>query len=238
MSKILKELVDATELNKKRGESDADHVKRVLQGVAELKDAEWDDLSSEAQEWFNAAADAVGAKKDIPPFPDAEPKVEEEKSTGRRRGAAKAEKPAEPKVGDVVKIVTRRGKEAEGELIELDDEVAVLEVGGEEQEFQRSRIESITVVGGEAPKEEAKAEKSAEPKVGDVVTVLTKRGKEETGTIVELDAEVVVLDVVGEEKEFQISRVESITVSKAKEDNGSKTTRSRGTQKEEKPAKE
>lgn len=49
-------------------------------------------------------------------------------------------------------------------------------------------------------------------KVGDIATVKTKRGAETTGKVVELDDEMIVLDCDGEEKEFGMDRVESVTV--------------------------
>jgi len=83
MSKIEKELLAATELKAKRGEDRQDLLGRIMKEVAELDDAAWDDLSQEAQDWFNDAADAKNAKaKTIPDFPDAEgddePEQEEE----------------------------------------------------------------------------------------------------------------------------------------------------------------
>ena len=235
MSQIFKELIDATGVTKNRKESDQDHVKRVLEGVSNLSDKEWEGLSQESQDWFNAAADAVGAKQDIPAFPDAEPEAKEEKKASGRRSSAKA-KSAEPKVGDTVTVKTKRGKEITGELVEIDEEVVVLEVDGEEQEFNQDRLESIVVSTAEESKEEEKEEAAAEPKEGDTTTVKTKRGKEITGKIVEIDDEIVVLDADGEEQEFQRSRIESITVAEEKKPAGRRSTSKAKT--EEKPAAE
>lgn len=214
MSKIQKELVEVTELSTKRGEDRQDFLGRIVKAVANLSDKEWEGLSQEAQDWFNDAADAKNAKaKALPDFPDldAADEAPEEKKTSRR-GAAKeeAEAPAKPKVGAVAKVTTKRGKSSTGTIVELDDEVVVLKMGdGSEEEFDRSRVESIEVAStGKAAKAE---EPEADPvKVGAEVTVVTKRGKEVTGKIVEVDDEVIVLDVDGKDEEFARDRVESI----------------------------
>ena len=230
MSKIEKELLAATELKAKRGEERQDLLGRIMKEVAELDDAAWDDLSQEAQDWFNDAADAKNAKaKTIPDFPDAEgddePEQEEEKPS-TRRSAGKAKK-AELEVGVVAKITNKRGKSFTGTVVELDDEIVVLKMGnGDEEEIDRSRIESFEIAGGEdAPAE--KEEGPAEPKVGANVTVVTKRGKEVTGKVVEIDDEIIVLDVDGEDEEFDRSRVETIKV------NGGKAGKAKAAEKEE-----
>lgn len=237
MSKIEKELVDVTEVKAKRGEDRQDFLGRVMKAVAELNDKEWDDLSQDAQDWFNDAADAKNAKaKTIPDFPDAEADEEpeeeqEEKSTRRSSGKAKK---AELEVGVVAKITNKRGKSFTGTVIELDDEIVVLKMGnGDEEEIDRSRIESFEIAGGaekEAPEEN---EGPAEPKVGATVTVITKRGKEITGKVVEIDDEVIVLDVDGEDEEFNRDRVESIKVA-GKAGKATKTAKEEPEEKEEK----
>lgn len=208
MSKIQAEILAATGLKVVRNEDRQDCIKRLMKGVAALKDAEWEDLSQEAQDWFNTAADAQNAKKKtLPDFPDLkdEDTAEDEPKT-TRRGSSSA-KAAEPKVGVIAKVTTKRGKSATGKIVELDDDVVVLKMGdGSEEEFDRSRVESIEVAGGEA----AEAEEADPIKVGAEVTVVTKRGKEVTGKIVEMDDEVIVLDVDGKDEEFARDRVESI----------------------------
>lgn len=220
MSKIQKELATATDLSTKRGEDRQEYLARLMKAVSELGDKDWDGLSKEAQDWFNDAADAKNAKaKSLPDFPDAAPadEPEEKEAPKTRRGAAK-EEPAKPKVGVVAKVTTKRGKSSTGTIVELDDEVVVLKMGdGTEEEFDRSRVESIElaseVKGGKAAKED---EPEDDPiKVGANVTVTTKRGKEVTGKIVELDDEVIVLDVDGKDEEFARDRVESIKPVKA-----------------------
>lgn len=216
-SKIQKELAEATDINPKRGEDHQEYLARLVKGVAALSDKEWDGLSQKAQDWYNDAADAKNAKaKTLPDFPDAE-KAEEEAPKSSRRGAAKEEEaPAKPKVGVVAKITTKRGKSSTGTIVEIDDDVVVIKHGdGSEEEFDRSRVESIEVAGGGA-KADADDGEDADPiKVGVEVTVVTKRGKEVTGKIVEIDDEFVVLDVDGKDEEFDRSRVEAIKPAKA-----------------------
>ena len=162
MSKILDTLVAATKLKKARGQDDAEYIEDLIVAVGELNDAAWDKLSTEAQDWFNDAADSKNSGKAIPAFPDAEP---EEKPAARPARGSKAKEPAEeakpargskakaapepeedstiPEVGDQVIVTTKRGKVVEGELIEVDGDIAVVLVDGEEQEFQKDRVESI-----------------------------------------------------------------------------------------------
>jgi small nuclear ribonucleoprotein (snRNP)-like protein len=202
MSKILKELLAATELKAVRNEDQQDTIKRVMKGVEGLNDKAWEGLSQDAQDWFNSAADALNAKKKVLPyFPDAEesePEKEEPKAS--RRGASKeADKPAEPKLKDVVKITTKRGKTETGTVVEIDDEVIVLKYGnGEEAEFNRDRLESIEVAGGNDAGGDDEPDDGI--KVGAEVTVVTKRGKEVTGKLVEMDDEFIVLDVDGKDE--------------------------------------
>jgi ribosome maturation factor RimP len=212
MSKIQAELLLVTALSTKRGEDRQDFLARLMKGVADLNDKQWDGLSQAAQDWFNDAADAKNAKaKTLPDFPDAE--AEEAPAKSSRRGAAKEEAaPAKPKVGVVAKITTKRGKSSTGTIVEIDDDVVVIKMGdGTEEEFDRTRVESIECAGG--GKEEAQDEPEGPSfKVGSEVTVLTKRGKSATGKIVEMDDELLVLDVDGKDEEFNRERIESITV--------------------------
>lgn len=63
----------------------------------------------------------------------------------------KSKKPPAPEKGDKVEIVTKRGKKITGKITEIDDKEVVLKDGeGEVHEFDRERIESITVIGGDS----------------------------------------------------------------------------------------
>jgi ribosome maturation factor RimP len=230
MSKIKTELMKATDVTAKRGEDNQEFLARLMKGVSDLNDKEWEGLSKEAQDWFNDAADAKNAKaKTLPDFPDLEKAEQEEEKPKTRRGAAKEEPedeaPAKPKVGAVAKITTKRGKSSTGTIVEIDDDVVVIKHGdGTEEEFDRSRVESIELAstGKASKKEEPEDQEEADPvKVGATVMVVTKRGKEVTGKIVEIDEEVVVLDVDGKDEEFDRSRVESIKLA-GKADKASK----------------
>ena len=218
MSKIEAELQKALNLKTKRNEDKQDYMARLVEGVNDADDDTYNGLSKEALDWFNDACDSIEGKKDIPDFPDAKAEAKEETS-GRSRRGSKSEAKDEPKedpikVGSTVVITNKRGKTYTGEILEMDDEVIVLDVDGEEEEIQRSRIESVKPAGGKtsSKSEAAEDEDDAEDpiKVGAVVTVTNKRGKTYTGKIVELDDEVIVLDVDGEDEEIQRSRVESI----------------------------
>lgn len=224
MSKIQKHIEAVLDVKPKRGEDRQDFLVRVAKEINNASDDDYAALGKGADgkatlEWYDGACDALEAKKAAPDFPDAEEpaKEEAEDKPTRRRAAAKeeaAEAPAEPKVGDKVKVVTKRDKTYEGKVVEIDDEVIVLDVDGEDEELQRSRLASIEVLGGSSKgKSKAEDDEPVDPvKVGATVIVVTKRGKEYTGEIVELDEEVVVVKTADGEEELQRSRVESITV--------------------------
>lgn len=229
MSKICEELVKATELSTKRGEERQDFLLRLIKAVQGLSDAEWDQLSDEAQGWFNAAVDAKNAKaKDVPDFPDL-PKAEPESNkTSRRRGSSSDEKEAPAaKVGAKVEITTKRGKKITGKIVELDKEVMVIDTGDGEEEVALDRIESTSVFHGDAEPGDDKADTVDPIKVGAEVTVKTKRGKEFVGKIVELDDEVLVLKTADGEEELSRDRIDTITPAKgsAKANDEAKSSR-------------
>lgn len=203
MSKIQKELADAAEVDPKRGEDRQDFLLRLALAVNKLPDAAWEKLSKDAQNWANNAADAANKKADLPDFPDAE----QPESSGRRR--VSAESPYEPRVKDDVKVTTKRGKIVTGKIVELDKEVIVLKTtSGEEEEISQDRVEKIEPLAGGSDKPEA----PRDPKVGDTVTITTKRGKVVTGELVEDSDETFALKVNGEVEDFDKSRVESIKI--------------------------
>ncbi|TXH49518.1 MAG: hypothetical protein E6Q97_22540 [Desulfurellales bacterium] len=228
MSKIEKQLAEATEVTRKRGESDQDYMARLVKGTSELDDASWEKLSPEAQNWFNDAADNLNKKKELPDFPDAAKAEEKKEEPVSRRGSAKKteekkDEPAEAKVGDKVTIVTKRDKTIEGEVIEQDaDMLVVKDAEGEELEVARDRIKTIEVKAEEKAPRRRKAadeddppETPADPKVGDEVKVVTKRGKTITGKVVEIDGDVLVIDDGEGEIEVDPEKAESIEVTKA-----------------------
>ena len=229
MSKIEKELTGATEVSAKRGEERQDYLKRLAKAVNELDDKAFNALSEEADAWVNSAFDALEAKEDILDFPDA---VQEEAPTGRRRRGggdeAPAKEDAEPKVGDTVKVVTKRDKTLEGKVLEIDDTTLVIKTEDGEEELTRSRLASITVLGGGKSKGKADDEPVDPVKVGAKVTVVTKRDREFTGEIVELDGDVIVLDVDGKDKELDREDIKSIALVGAKASSRSSKAEDKG----------
>lgn len=211
MSKIQKELCDAAEIDPKKDEDRQSFMLRLALAVNKLPNKLWDALSKEAQDWMNDAADAAGAKKSLPDFPDAEQPA----SSGRRR--ALAEEPAAeaftPKVGSDVKATTKRGKVVTGKIVELDKELLVLKTTtGEEEELAMDRIEKIEPLASGTGKADPAEEGPRDPVKGDTVTVTTKRGKVVTGELLELTEDLVALKTDAGEEEFSRDRVESLKV--------------------------
>lgn len=227
MSKIEKQLSEATTLTKKRGESADDFATRLVRAISELDDAGWEALSPEAQNWFNEAADAVNKKQAPPAFPDAEPAAEETKPVTRRGQAATPAAPAvpnDPVVGDEVTITTKRGKILTGVIIESDDELVVIkDEAGEEIEVNHTSI--VTMVG--KPKAEAPAKASRrraaeddEPtplaiEVGCSLTVVTARDKTITGKLIAIEDGLLIIDDGEGELEVNPEKTKSITITAA-----------------------
>lgn len=91
----------------------------------------------------------------------------ESEQKSRRRAAEPDEDdgPADPEVSDTVEIKTKRGKILMGNIVEIDDKVVVIKTAaGDEEEFDKDRIESIVVKVKNAGKKASKAEKDDEPK--------------------------------------------------------------------------
>lgn len=241
MSKIQQELAASTEVTKKRGQDDQEYLKALIKATSDLADAQWNKLSTEAQDWFNEAADAMNSKKDIPAFPDAV-KEEKEETTTRRRGAAKEETKASPVVGDKVTIVTLRDKTISGKVVEIDKEIIVVDSDGEELEVAHDRIKSLTIASAvdkpsrrKAADDEPEAPAVAEPKVGDNITAVTARDKEYSGEVIEVDDDLVVIkDKDGEELKLTPSKLKSLVIAATEvkssrrkaADDGEATTRS------------
>lgn len=221
MSKIEKHITTALEVKPKRGEERQDFLNRALKTIADLSDKEWDELPKDVQDWFNAAADAKNSKsKELPDFPDLEKEEDDEPKTTRRSAKSDDDEPSgkttgtvevkKAKVGMALKVTTKRGKELSGHVVEVDSEVLVLKLGnGDEEELDLSRIEKMETLAESADKDDDAGH--PDPiQVGAEVVLTTKRGKEVTGKIVEIDAEIVVLDTGDGEEEFSRERVEKI----------------------------
>lgn len=239
-SKIEKELVEVTDLSTKRGEDRQAYLKRLVVAVSELSDKDWEGLSKDAQDWYNNAADAQNAKKALPDFEEEEtpaPTTRRRKSGDDDETSSDAGKAVEVKAKDVkvdmpLTITTKRGKTETGHVVEVDDDVVVIKLGnGEEVEFNFDRIETMTTLAASksSGRKSGDDETEADPiKVGAKVTVVTKRGKEYTGEIVEMDDEVLVLDCDGKEEELARDRVESIKLAGGKAKAEEKTSSRRG----------
>ena len=207
MSKSIKDLITGTaKLTQKRGEDEQDFIQRCVKVIQEVSDEEWNALGQDAQEWFNAAVEALNDGRTAPAFP------EEEKAAparGGRKTAAKEEAgPASDVVGAEVKVTTARGKEIIGTIVEIDeDSMVVVDGEGTEHEFDRTRVKSVEFLNAE---EEAA---TGEPAVGDDVIITTKRGTTAEGKIVEMDDEVVILDTGnGQDTEYARSRIGSMVL--------------------------
>lgn len=219
MSKIQQTLADATEIepSKRANETITDqaYLMRLALGVQKLPDDAWNALSTECQDWFNKAADAIEAKREIPAFPDL-PQAEPTPTTRRRGATAEPVKEVpftskDAKKGDMVVAVNKRGRTVEGKVVEADDQGLVIEgADGQDIELDHDKIESIKRMGGTA----AAVVEPDVAEVGDTVQVTTKRGKVVMGNIKELtDKDVVLVDAAGEIHEFDLDRLDGgITV--------------------------
>lgn len=179
---IKTELLKMTGISQKRGEDVQSFLARIVRAVSELDDPTWESLSSDAQDWFNGAADKLNQKLTLPELPGmneeippvtrrradpspppaasakrSEPPVShsakeeaiasrDEADGGEKEDADLGSAGADPKVGDRAKLVTRRGDDYEGEIIEIDENEIVLKVGNEEEAFRRSKVETLVVI--------------------------------------------------------------------------------------------
>lgn len=96
MSKIEKELLGATKLKVKKGEERQAYLVRLCKAVAKVNDDTWEQLSTEAQEWNNGAAEQIKAGDKLDDFPDldaVEADEEERPLPPPARSAKKDDKP-------------------------------------------------------------------------------------------------------------------------------------------------
>lgn len=220
MSKIEKELQKATGVEPKRGEEAHEYVGRLLKEVNKLNNEQWAALSKDAQNWFNESVDARTNKADknaataVVPFPDA---AAQEEEAPRRRRRADDDEPAgagqaDPKAGDRVKVVTKRGKEYEGVIEEIDSEIVAIVADGEKEadEFDLAKVESITVLEVAGAGAQAEEPGPWEPTVGAQVKLITKRGKEYEGEVTEISEDIIVLKGADGEDEFDFDKVASV----------------------------
>ena len=238
MSAIQKAILKACDIDPQgRDEDRQEFLRRCVRGINDLPDDAFNALSGDVETWFNAAGDVIDANKKaknkapLPDFPDAE---DDEPAPRRRRAAAEGEdgprstkEVYEPKEGDQVILVTQKGREYKGKIIELTKKELVLAVGTEELEFsmetQVGTVEPDPAYDEKPSRRRAAAEEEEaagpkEPAVGDTVELETKRGRKVTGEVVEIDDEVIVVAHDEDEKgeEFVRSRIESVKVTGGK----------------------
>ncbi len=58
---------------------------------------------------------------------------------------------AEPKVGDTIKAVTKRNKEVEGKVVEIDGNILMVDVDGTDVDVDMDTAKSLEVVKDEKP---------------------------------------------------------------------------------------
>lgn len=253
---LKKELTEVTSCTPKRNEEEQDYLGRLVSAIANLDDADWDSLSSEAQDWYNDAAEAANKGKPIKGF------IEDEEPAKPSRGsrAAKKEEPQDSvkeeeediKVGDKVIAVTKRGKEITGKVVEIEGETLIIETeDGDEEEVDTTKLKSLAVQQEEKPKsgrgsrDAKKEEPDDDPEdaaddiqVGDKVTATTKRGKEITGEVVEIDDDVVVIeDAEGEEHELDRAKLAELVKQEEKPSRKARGSRAAKEEASEKPAR-
>lgn len=233
--KIREELMTAAEIAPKRGESERDFLIRLQKQIGSgISEDVWNNLSDEAQDWNNDAADAIDEGKPIAGFKD-EAAEQPPAAGGRRRGAAAAEPDPEPeeaayepKLADKVKVVTARGKTIEGIVVEIGDGMLITNPDGDQGDEEKDSefdLDKVTVTKIEPEPEPAptgrrgrgastaKAEEPADPEVGDTVEAITARDKVIVGVIVELaDDDMLLKDVTGTEHELTVSKLKSVKV--------------------------
>src|SRR6478736_5488027 len=76
-SAIETELVKASDFEPSKKYERQDYLAALARRVNELEEDQYDELSIEAQDWFNAAVRSLNKKQDLPEFPDVEAAAEE-----------------------------------------------------------------------------------------------------------------------------------------------------------------
>jgi small nuclear ribonucleoprotein (snRNP)-like protein len=226
LSKIQQEISKATGIDQGR-DSRADFLRKLAAGVAKLGDKDWDALTSAAQDWYDAAVDAMNDKKDPPEFSDY---VAEETTTRRRRRAEEDEKsssgPYAPKAGDIVNVTTKRGKTYEGvKVVEIDKDDLVLDDGKDEIVVSLSTSTVVPANSGDGDGEGSSDDdpKSDQPafdddgfknaEIGDTVQVKTKRGKIVMGRVTDVDKAGLALELPdGGKDDFDFDRLDECVI--------------------------
>jgi hypothetical protein len=90
---IEQELVEATGFEPTKNYERQDYLAALARAVNDIEEADFDGLTVDAQDWFNAAVKALNKKQELPDFPDAETEAEVEE-------AAEAEEEAEASIAE------------------------------------------------------------------------------------------------------------------------------------------
>jgi len=90
VAEIRKQLETVTGIKQKNNEADIQFTGRLMSAIAQLTDAEWEQLDEMTQQWYNSAAEIVNSGGNPPPLGIAVIEVEEEPkvrvpSTKRRK---------------------------------------------------------------------------------------------------------------------------------------------------------
>jgi hypothetical protein len=96
---IQDELHEALEFKTKVGEKRQVYLKRLMEGVDELEDADFNQLSQPTQDWAEAAAQAIVNKKAIPDFPKEDEGEEGEEGEEGGTNGATPKKPVKKAAG-------------------------------------------------------------------------------------------------------------------------------------------
>lgn len=138
MSKIEKELVEATELKAKKGEDRQKFLRRLVTAVQALPEAGWEALTTPAQNWANKGQVVVNDGEpddEIKDFKDAKPALveddedEAEAKPSKKKAAAadEDEEPAEEEAEEEEPAPKKKGKVAKAEPEEEVEEEAAEE---------------------------------------------------------------------------------------------------------------
>jgi len=152
-----KELIKATGINKKEGEDIQKYLDRLAEAVSDLEESKWDDLSIEAQSWYDDATDAVDEGNPIKAFDDLseEKEPEKEHQSGKKKDSIDAK---DVEVGMQISVDTKNDT-FEGTVSEVSARLIILKTNEGEERLRKSRIESITEVEDSEPEKEVEPEK-------------------------------------------------------------------------------
>lgn len=225
MSKIEKEILKATgEAAQKRKEDGDAYRTRLVKAMHKLDDDEWEELSEQAQEWFNDAAEANNDKKQLPDFPgdaagkkgkkeEKEEKIAPRKKKAGKKGKKDAEEEEEEEdtLEEGMEVIIYGNKDkvlAEGEVVEVGKkQVVVLQDDEEETSVSLSRMVRFEIV-------DAGAEDDGEEEEVDEEEVDEEEGEEaEEIDVEDLEVGQSVRLVVDEEEIYgEVTKTNKLTV--------------------------